>query len=78
MINLMNKWADYAHNKANEAAATFTSGTLVADGLDDRWTLADWSTLLGMIYVLSMLIPRLVEFVKWLIKKWRKRNASKH
>lgn len=71
---ILDKWASFAQNKANEVFATFTSGAMVADGVDDSWTLAEWSTILGMIYVSSMLIPRLIEFGKWLKIKWRKRN----
>ena len=71
---ILDKWSSFAHNKINEVGATFTSGTMVVDGLDDSWTLTDWSTVLGMIYVSSMLIPRLYEFGKWLYKKWEKRN----
>ena len=72
MTNLINRWAEFAHYKANEIVATFTSGAMVANGIDERFTLADWSTVLGMVYVSSMLIPRLIEFFKWLKKKWEK------
>lgn len=71
---ILDKWASFAHNKINEIGATFVSGGMVANGVDDRWTLSEWSTLLGMIYVSSMLIPRLIEFGKWLYKKWENRN----
>ncbi len=74
---MMTKWVDIAHHRVNEIVATFVSGGMVANGVDDSWTLVDWSTVLGMVYVSSMLIPRLYEFGKWLMKKWENRNDGK-
>jgi len=71
---ILDKWASFAQHKVNEIGATFVSGGMVANGVDDSYTLTDFSTILGMIYVSTMLVPRLIEFGKWLIKKWEKRN----
>lgn len=72
MMNLIDKWTEIATNKVNELVATGASATIVADRFDDSWTLADWSTLLGMVYIITMLIPRFIMFGKWLKEKWEK------
>lgn len=77
MTNLIDRWVELAHYKVNQITATFTSGAMVANGLDDRWTMGDWSTLLGMIYVSTMLIPRFYEFYKWLKRQWEKWRGNK-
>jgi len=77
MTNLIDRWTELTHNKLNEFGATATSGTMVVDGFDDSWTLADWSTALGMFYIITMLIPRIFEFGKWLMKKWEKYRGER-
>jgi len=69
IMTFLERWADFAHLRVNETIATFASGALVANGIDERLTLADWSTILGMIYISTMLVPRLFDFVRWIYKK---------
>lgn len=71
IMNLIDRWVSFGQNKFNEVGATATSGAMVANGINDHFTLSEWSTILGMIYVLSMLIPRLIELVKWLYSKFK-------
>jgi hypothetical protein len=72
MTNLIDRWISLAHNKANEVTATAASGVMVADSMTVTFTLNDLSTILGMLYIISMLIPRLYELVKWIIRKCKK------
>lgn len=74
MNRFFNKWIEAGHNKVNEIGATLTSGAMVANGMAESWTLSDWSTLIGIIYVLSMLIPRLIAGYQWLKTKWENRK----
>lgn len=76
ITNLIDRWMSFAHSKFNEVGATATSGAMVVDGFDDSWTLADWSTVLGMIYIATMLIPRFIEFGRWVVKKWESKNVK--
>lgn len=76
-MTIFQKWTELANNRINEGAATVTSGTIVADSFIDSFTLADWSTILGMIYIGSMLIPRLYSFAQWVKEKWEKRHERK-
>ena len=77
MMNLIDRWILFGHNKFNEVGATATSGAMVAGSIDESLTLGDWSTILGMIYILSMLIPRLIQFGKWIYSKWEERKCRK-
>ena len=76
MTNLIDRWTEVATHKVNEVGATATSGTMVVSGLDSGWTLTDWSTALGMLYIITMLIPRFILFGKWLMKKWENHGKS--
>lgn len=73
MMNLIDKWVAVGQHKVNEVGATATSGALI---VSDSLTLGDWSTILGMVYVSSMLIPRLIQFGKWLYSKWERKNGT--
>ena len=74
VMSFLDRWVDFAHSKSNETVATFTSGALVAGGIDDSLTLADWSTILGIAYLITMLIPRLYKFIKWTMRKRKNRK----
>lgn len=76
MMSLIDRWVELGQSKVNEIGATGVSGAMMADGIDSSFTLSDWSTILGMIYVLSMLIPRIIQFGKWLYNKWETRNGT--
>lgn len=73
MMSLIDRWIAIGQNRVNELGATAASGAMMADGVGDSFTLSDWSTMLGMIYVSTMLIPRLIEFGKWIYKKLEKK-----
>ena len=76
MMTFIERWIEFTHSRVNEIVASVTSGAFVANGFDDEWnfTLSDASTILGMCYISSLLIPRLYEFGKWIKNKWEKRN----
>ena len=75
--SFINRWIELGHNKVNELGATLTSTTMVVDGIDDRWSMADWSTLLGMIYVISMIIPRIFQLYLWIKQKIEENKSNR-
>lgn len=81
---MMNRWIELAHNRVNEMISAFVSGGMVATGtnkamqsqqaIESSLTLSEWSTILGMAYISSMLLPRLYEFFKWLLSKFKRKG----
>lgn len=71
-MNLIDRWAQIAENKFNDGAGVVTTGTLAASNWTDEITLGDVSTFIGMLYIISLLIPRIYHGYQWLKKRLKK------
>lgn len=71
-MKIIDRLVELGNNRVNETLATLTGGTLAYGGINDSWTLSDWSALVGMIYVLMMIAVKIYDFIKWLKKKKKK------
>ncbi len=81
MMEALDRLYEIAQNKFNVFMTYLTSGAIVADGavkkvspkaVEAGLTLSDWQIIVGMIYVISMIIPRLYAFYKWLMEQRKK------
>ena len=71
------KLAEAGQSRASEVVAVVTSGTLVAHSVIEELTLTDWSAIMGIIYVGIMILIKLVEGVRFLMKWRENRNGKK-